>query len=74
MKKLEIKNVSKSFGEKEVLKNISIELGHGEIVSLLGVSGGGKTTLFNIISGLIEPDEGTVILDGTDITNAPGHI
>jgi len=74
MKKLEIKNVSKSFEEKEVLKNISIELGHGEIVSLLGVSGGGKTTLFNIISGLIEPDEGTVILDETDITNDPGHI
>ncbi len=74
MKKLEVKNVSKSFGSNHVLKDISIELNHGELVCLLGVSGGGKTTLFNIISGLLTPDNGQVLLDGKDITNQPGHI
>ena len=74
MKKLEAKNISKSFDEKPVLHDISIELHQGELVSLLGVSGGGKTTLFNIISGLLPPDQGHVILDGKDITNQPGHI
>ena len=74
MKKLEVKNVSKSFEGKHVLKNISIELNRGELVCLLGVSGGGKTTLFNIISGLLTPDKGQVLLDGKDITNQPGHI
>lgn len=74
MKKLEVKNVSKSFVGNHVLKDISIELNQGELVCLLGVSGGGKTTLFNIISGLLSPDNGQVLLDGKDITNQPGHI
>ncbi len=74
MKKLEVKNVSKSFGDNNVLKDISIELNKGELVCLLGVSGGGKTTLFNIISGLLSPDSGQVLLDEKEITNQPGHI
>lgn len=74
MEKLEVRNISKSFDGKPVLRDISIELHHGELVSLLGVSGGGKTTLFNIISGLLQPDCGSVLLDGEDITNRPGHI
>ncbi len=74
MKKLEVKNISKSFGDNHVLKDISIELNRGELVCLLGVSGGGKTTLFNIISGLLTPDSGQVLLDGKDITNQSGHI
>ncbi len=74
MNKLEAKNISKSFGDNKVLKDISIELNQGEIVCLLGVSGGGKTTLFNIISGLLTPDSGQVLLDGKDVTNQPGQI
>lgn len=74
MEKLEIRNVSKSFDGVLVLDNISIELNKGELVCLLGVSGGGKTTLFNIISGLLSPDSGQVLLDGKDITNKPGSI
>ena len=74
MEKLEVKNVSKRFDGKPVLQDISIELNRGELVCLLGVSGGGKTTLFNVISGLLAPDEGQVLLDGTDITCQPGHI
>ena len=74
MKKLEVKNISKSFGGKPVLRDVSIELNEGELVCLLGVSGGGKTTLFHVISGLLKPEAGTVLLDGQDITNQPGHI
>ena len=74
MEKLEVKNVSKSFDGRPVLSDISIELNRGELVCLLGVSGGGKTTLFNIISGLLMPDTGTVLLDGRDITGKPGSI
>ncbi len=74
MNKLEVKNVSKSFDVNPVLKDVSIELNKGELVCLLGVSGGGKTTLFNIISGLLTPDNGYVLLDGKNITNQPGYI
>ncbi len=74
MNTLEIKNVSKAFDQKQVLSNISITLHQGELVCLLGVSGVGKTTLFNIISGLIAPDEGQILLDGEDITGKPGKI
>ena len=74
MKKLEVKHVSKSFDGKPVLQDISVELNRGELVCLLGVSGGGKTTLFNVISGLLEHDQGQVLLDGTDITGQPGQI
>ena len=74
MNKLEVKNVSKSFDGKKVISDVSIELNKGELVCLLGVSGGGKTTLFNIISGLLSPDSGQVLLDGKDITNRPGNI
>lgn len=71
---LQIEDVSKSFEEEQIIKDISIELKEGEIVSLLGVSGGGKTTLFNIIAGLSTPDNGNVFLEGEDITGKPGKI
>lgn len=74
MKKLEIKNINKSFENNHVLDDISIELNQGELVCLLGVSGSGKTTLFNIISGLLPPDSGQVLLDEKNITNQPGYI
>ena len=74
MSHLEVKHVSKSFDGKNVLRDVNLELRDGELVCLLGVSGGGKTTLFNVISGLILPDEGQVLLDGQNITGKPGHI
>jgi ABC-type nitrate/sulfonate/bicarbonate transport system ATPase subunit len=74
MKKLEVKNISKAFEGKQILQNISIELHQGELVCLLGVSGGGKTTLFNIISGLLAPDSGQILLGGKDITSKPGSV
>ena len=71
---LEVRDVSKTFDEEQIISHISMELHEGEIVSLLGASGGGKTTLFNIIAGLKEPDEGSVYLEGKDITGKPGNI
>ena len=61
-------------GENKVLKGASLTLNKGEIVSLLGVSGGGKTTLFNVLSGISKPDSGRVLLNGDDITGKPGSV
>jgi ABC-type nitrate/sulfonate/bicarbonate transport system ATPase subunit len=74
MAQLTVKHISKSFDGREIIKDINLQLHQGEIVCLLGVSGGGKTTLFNVISGLIKPDQGQVILEGEDITGKPGKI
>ncbi|WP_029501398.1 ABC transporter ATP-binding protein [Lachnoclostridium phytofermentans] len=74
MNKLTIRNISKSFGEKEVLKDVSVVLKENELVCLLGVSGAGKTTLFNIIAGLLAPDCGEVMLEGNEVTNQAGNI
>lgn len=74
MSVLNVKDISKSFGQEKIIENISLELHEGEIVSLLGVSGGGKTTLFNIIAGLSEPDSGAVTLDEDDIVGKPGSV
>ena len=71
---LEVKGVSKSFDGEEIIRDITLELKEGEIVSLLGVSGGGKTTLFNMIAGLSVPDEGAVYLEGEEVTGNPGNI
>lgn len=73
-KKLEVTGICKSFGEHIVLKDVNLYLAEGEIVSLLGVSGAGKTTLFHIIAGLLSPDAGTVSLCGKEVTNIPGSI
>lgn len=71
---LQINHVSKSFEEEQIIQDISLHLKEGEIVSLLGVSGGGKTTLFNIIAGLSLPNKGNVLLEGEDITGKPGKV
>ena len=71
---LKVDHVSKSFDGQKILEQISLELREGEIVSLLGVSGGGKTTLFNLISGLTVPDEGKIWLENAEITGKPGMI
>lgn len=74
MLKLKAENVTKSFEGEEIIKDITVELNEKEIVSLLGVSGGGKTTLFNVLSGLSLPDSGRVYLQNEDITGKPGKI
>lgn len=72
--KLTAEGISKSYGTTKILDSVSIELRDRELVSLLGVSGAGKTTLFNVISGLMEPDCGHVFLKGQEITGKAGHI
>ena len=74
MTKLYTKNITKSYGDKCIIQDINIELHENECVSLLGVSGIGKTTLFNIISGIIVPDSGNVYLDNADITGIAGKV
>lgn len=75
MNRLEARNITYSYDNKvNVIENIQISVGEGEIVCLLGVSGGGKTTLFNVISGLNRPQQGEILLDGEDITGVPGKI
>lgn len=68
---LRVENISKCFGKTKVLDGISLEVFKGEFISILGNSGCGKTTLLRIIAGLETPDDGKVLLDGTDITEFP---
>lgn len=68
---LKIKNIYKSYRKHRAVNGISIEINQGEVVGLLGPNGAGKTTTFNIITGLIKPDEGAVFLDDIDITDMP---
>jgi ABC-type nitrate/sulfonate/bicarbonate transport system ATPase subunit len=74
MEKLTADHITVSYGNEKIIDDISIELNKGELVCLLGVSGAGKTTLFNVISGLLLPDNGTVVLDGIDITGKAGRV
>lgn len=68
---LELKNVKKSFDGTPVLKDISLAIADGEIVSILGPSGCGKTTLLNLILGILDADEGQILFNGEDMTRVP---
>ena len=70
MAKLEAVGLSKSYHGKKVVKNISFSIEH-EVVGLLGPNGAGKTTSFYLICGIVQPDSGQILLDGTDITHLP---
>lgn len=64
---IDIKNITKSFGNLQVLKDINLHINKGEVVSIVGPSGAGKTTLLQIIGTLDKPDSGTICLDGIDV-------
>jgi sulfate/thiosulfate transport system ATP-binding protein len=66
---IEVKNISKSFGNFQALKNVSLKVPTGELVALLGPSGCGKTTLLRIIAGLEKPETGAVYVDEKDTTH-----
>jgi lipopolysaccharide export system ATP-binding protein len=68
---LEARDLGKRFKGRVVLRDVDLEVRRGEAVGLLGPNGAGKTTCFYIITGLLQPDQGTVCLDGTDITDLP---
>ena len=71
---LRAEHVTKSYGGRTVIRDVSLRLEQGELVCLLGVSGAGKTTLFHSLSGLERPEEGRVLLFGEDVTGTPGKI
>lgn len=73
MSRIVCQNISKKFGRKLVLSDVSIEANTGEVVGLLGPNGSGKTTLFNIILGVVIPNKGQIFFDDTNITNLPIH-
>jgi len=68
---LKIKNISKSYGDNQVLVDLNLECNKGEFLVILGPSGCGKTTLLNIVSGIVRPDSGRIVSNGLDITDLP---
>ena len=65
---IQLQNITKSFGTLQVLKGIDLQIGKGEVVSIVGPSGAGKTPLLQIMGTLDTPDTGSVLLDGIDVT------
>lgn len=72
--KLEAKGITVNFDGAPVIKDVSMNLRENELVSLLGVSGVGKSTLFNIMSGVLKADNGQVLINGQDETGKTGHV
>ena len=65
---IEIKGVSKNFGDVLAVDNVDLEIKKGELFSILGASGSGKTTLLRILAGLEIPSQGSILIDGVDMT------
>ncbi len=70
---LSVRDISKKYKFREVVKGISLEISSGEVVGLLGPNGAGKTTAFYMIVGLVASDRGRIMLDGKDLTPLPMH-
>lgn len=66
---IQLRNITKSFGDLQVLKGIDLDIEQGEIVSIVGASGAGKTTLLQIMGTLDKADTGTITIDGTDVSS-----
>ena len=69
-----VNKISKTYGNKKVVRDISLSIKRGEIVGLLGPNGAGKTTTFYMIVGLVKPDTGSILLDKIDLTKAPIYL
>ena len=70
---IDIKHISKSFGDKKVLDDINLYVKKGEFITLLGPSGCGKTTMLRMIAGFTPVSEGTILLEGEDISGIPPY-
>ena len=70
---LKIKNINTYYGQVHALKNVSLHLAEGEIVTLIGANGAGKTTLLNSLSGIVPPRSGQIIFDDVPINNLAAH-
>ena len=73
MNLLETKELSKSFGETHAVDKVDFQIQEGEVLSLIGSNGAGKTSMVNLISGLLHPDSGRIVFRGQDITTLPVH-
>lgn len=71
--KIQLQNICKRYGRREVVSDVSLMVEQGEIVGLLGPNGAGKTTTFYITTGLVQPNRGQVLLDQQEITPLPMH-
>lgn len=69
----EANNLTKEFGGLRALDNLDLEIDDGSLVGIIGPNGAGKTTFFNCVTGVLEPDRGTVVFDGEEITGSPPH-
>jgi sulfate transport system ATP-binding protein len=71
---ISLRHLTKHYGKTQAVEDVSAEIPHGSLTAILGPSGSGKSTLLRLISGLEDPDEGTVVIDGEDVTNVdPRH-
>ena len=68
---IKLNNISISFGHRKVLDEVTFDVNKGEILGMLGPNGVGKSTIFNLITGLLKPDHGQIIIGGDDVTNLP---
>lgn len=68
---LSVVSIAKAYDKRSVLTDVSLTVGHGEVIGLLGPNGAGKTTCFYSVMGLVKPDSGRIMLDGDDITGLP---
>ncbi len=70
---LETKSLKKSYGGRAVVNGVDLTIGRGEIVGLLGPNGAGKTTTFYMVTGIVKPDDGTILFDHRDVSQYPMH-
>jgi lipopolysaccharide export system ATP-binding protein len=74
MATLHTEDLTKSYGGRTVVRGVNLDISSGEVVGLLGPNGAGKTTTFSMVVGLVGPDSGRVLLDGTDVTQDPMYV
>ena len=74
MNAIEIKELHKSFGDKEAVKGLSLSIGHHELFGLLGVNGAGKTTTIRMICCLLKPTSGEILFEGKSVNESPTSI
>jgi len=71
---IEFNNISLSYGKRLILDNINFKINEGQIFGMLGPNGVGKSTIFNLITGLIPPDNGKIRIDNNDVTSIPVYL
>ena len=74
MRTLATEEIGKAYGGRQVVRGVSLDIRQGEVVGLLGPNGAGKTTTFYMIVGLVRPDLGRIVVDGTEITRTPMYL